>query len=60
MLVMVLMEEVIIAYFVKGKGHSIQMCVFPQTFDILIYCVAEDRAIAFLPMKKKKVTFIVN
>lgn len=35
-------------------------CVFPQTFDILIYCVAEDRAIAFLPMKKKKVTFIVN
>lgn len=27
MLVMVLMEEIIIAYFVKGKGHSIQMCV---------------------------------
>lgn len=36
------------AYCVKGKGHIIQMCVSSG----LIYCVAEGRAVAFLPMKK--------
>lgn len=50
MLVVVLMEEIIIACFVKAKEHIIK-CVLPQIFDILIYCVAKDRVIAFLPMK---------
>lgn len=36
------------AYNIKGKGRIIQTCFLTSW----IYCVAEDRDVAFLPMKK--------